>query len=108
MAPTPELAIQALRRSEAFLGCPPLNAVNELENSDGPSRTAADGPAARAGEGVFLKGNQRTGTFLLRQEPGLGQGILITGHSTMDPSSEGTWGPLPLDLFDQIEEDPIS
>jgi len=42
---------------------------------------------------------QRTGTYLLRQEDGLGEGLLITGHHSGDPSVEGTWGPLPLDLF---------
>jgi hypothetical protein len=48
---------------------------------------------------VFLKGNQRSGSYLLRQEDGLGEGLLITGHHSEDPSVEGTWGPLPLDLF---------
>lgn len=108
MAPTSELAIQALRRSESFLGWPPLSPANELENCDSASGTDPDGTAARDRQAVFLKGNQRTGTFLLRQEQGLGQGVLITGHNTLDPSTEGTWGPLPLDLFDQIEENPIS
>jgi hypothetical protein len=49
---------------------------------------------------VFLKGNQHTGRFLLRAEGGLGQGILITGHNPEDPSVEDTWGPLPLDFFE--------
>ena len=50
---------------------------------------------------VFLKGNQHSGQFLLRAEAGLGEGILISGHlnGEPDPALEGTWGPLPLDLF---------
>jgi hypothetical protein len=58
---------------------------------------------------VFLKGNQRTGTILLRQEANLGEGLLITGHRPDHPELEGTWGPLPLDLFDDTPAaDPIS
>jgi hypothetical protein len=57
---------------------------------------------------VFLKGNQRTGTFAVRRESGLGEGLLITGHHPTDTGVEGTWGPLPLDLFDPTGEDPIS
>jgi hypothetical protein len=48
---------------------------------------------------VFLKGNQHTGLALLRAESGLGEGVLISGHGADDPSSEDTWGPLPLDFF---------
>ena len=48
---------------------------------------------------MFLKGNQRNGGFRVRQEGGLGEGLLITGHNPEAPEAEDTWGPLPLDLF---------
>jgi len=86
MAPGEAEALAALRALELALGWPALAAASE--------------PAAVAlGHSVFLKGNQRTGTYLLRQEDGLGEGLLITGHHREDSSVEGTWGPLPLDLF---------
>lgn len=78
-----------------------LAALRALESAQGWSAlAAASEPAVVApGHSVFLKGNQRTGTYLLRQEDGLGEGLLITGHHIEDPSVEGTWGPLPLDFF---------
>ncbi len=86
MAPGEAEALGALRALESGLGWSALAAASE--------------PAAiAAGQSVFLKGNQRSGSYLLRQEDGLGEGLLITGHHSEDPSVEGTWGPLPLDLF---------
>jgi hypothetical protein len=78
-----------------------LAALRALESAlDWSALAVASEPACVApGHTVFLKGNQRTGTYLLRQEDGLGEGLLITGHHSEDPSVEGTWGPLPLDLF---------
>ena len=37
--------------------------------------------------------------MLVREEAGLGEGVLIRGHSASNPAAEDTWGPLPLDLF---------
>ena len=48
---------------------------------------------------VFLKGNQRNGTAMVRAESGLGLGILISGQAPSNPDAEDTWGPLPLDFF---------
>lgn len=85
MAPSGEAAWQALRRFERALDWPPLD---------------ADAPASEDLRGrVFLKGHQRNGRVLVREEAGLGEGVLITGHSDADPTAEDTWGPLPLDLF---------
>jgi hypothetical protein len=85
MAPTATAAIEALRRCEQALGWQAL---------------AADGPSGAAIEGaVFLKGNQRSGTFLIRQEDGLGVGVLISGQNSEQPELADTWGPLPLDLL---------
>ncbi len=86
MAPTATAAIEALRRCEQALGWPAL--------------AAADGFGAAAIEGaVFLKGNQRSGTFVIRQENGLGVGVLISGQNSEQPELADTWGPLPLDLL---------
>ncbi|MEX1315964.1 MAG: DUF1824 family protein [Synechococcaceae cyanobacterium] len=87
MAPTGPAALQCLRQLEAALGWPPLELDGVCEHPD----------AIR--DPVFLKGNQNTGRFLVRRETGLGEGLLITGHSPADPAAEDTWGPLPLDLF---------
>jgi len=83
MAPSAQVAIQALRSFEAAQGLSPLQADSEA---------LVEGP-------VFLKGNQRTGRFLLRAEAGLGEGLLIGGQSESQPEATGTWGPLPLDFF---------
>jgi hypothetical protein len=48
---------------------------------------------------VFLKGHQRTAKVWVRQEAGLGEGVLVSGHSESNPDVEDTWGPLPLDFF---------
>ncbi|SBO42506.1 DUF1824 family protein [Cyanobium sp. NIES-981] len=87
MAPTALQAVQTLRSLEAACGWPPLapdSSGEELESTDGP---------------VFLKANQSTGRFSLRLEDGLGEGVLITGHSRANPDAEDTWGPLPLQCF---------
>ncbi|KEF43244.1 MAG: hypothetical protein ER33_00425 [Cyanobium sp. CACIAM 14] len=90
MAPSPTAALAALRSLESALG---WSALEPAEEADG----AAD--AGTAAGPVFLKGNQRSGQFLLRREDGLGEGILITGHEADDPAAADTWGPFPLDLF---------
>ncbi|MCX5933012.1 MAG: DUF1824 family protein [Cyanobacteria bacterium] len=83
MAPSAHAAIAALRACESAQGWEPLQAESEL---------LVEGP-------VFLKGNQRTGRFLLRSETGLGEGLLVGGQSERHPEVTGTWGPLPLDFF---------
>ena len=90
MAPDQEQAVACLRSLERSQQWSPLQPQQEglAEQGDG----LGDGP-------VFLKGNQRSGSFLLRREDGLGEGLLITGHNPDNPGCEDTWGPLPLDLF---------
>jgi hypothetical protein len=87
MAPSAAAAVQALRAAEQANGWPAL----ELDPA-GEALEAIEGP-------VFLKGNQNSGRFLVRREAGLGEGLLITGHSPADPDAEDTWGPLPLAFF---------
>ena len=48
---------------------------------------------------VFLKGNQKTGNVFVRSENGLGVGILITCQYDEDAKESNTFGPLPLDFF---------
>ena len=48
---------------------------------------------------VFLKGNQKTGNVFVRSENGLGEGILITCQYDEDTRESNTFGPLPLDFF---------
>ena len=88
MAPSSARAITALRATEARLHWSALEAS-----------PAAEVPSPQGAGPVFLKGNQSTGQFSLRQEDGLGTGILITGHAPANPDAEDTWGPLPLDFF---------
>jgi hypothetical protein len=87
MAPSAAAAVAALRTAEQAQGWPAL----ELDPA-GEALEAIEGP-------VFLKGNQNTGRFQVRRESGLGEGILITGHSPVEPDAEDTWGPLPLGFF---------
>ena len=49
---------------------------------------------------VFLKGNQKTGNVFVRSENDLGEGILITCQYDEDSKECNTFGPLPLDFFD--------
>jgi hypothetical protein len=84
MAPGSEAAWEALRSFEHGLHWPPLPAPSEAESTE---------------LGVFLKAHQRKGEVWWRAEEGLGEGVLITGHSDSNPDLEDTWGPLPLDFF---------
>uniref|UniRef100_UPI00404A6DAD DUF1824 family protein n=1 Tax=Cyanobium sp. TaxID=2164130 RepID=UPI00404A6DAD len=89
MAPSGSQAVASLRSIEGRLGWEPL------------AESPVSEPAAcddQAG-GVFLKGNQNTGLYTVRQEAGLGEGILISGHNSSDPAGEDTWGPFPLSFF---------
>ncbi len=96
MAPSAAAALAALRSCEAALGWSPLREQELAIEAPDDHDTAGADPAGA----VFLKGNQHTGTYLLRPESGLGEGILISGHHE-DPALGDTWGPLPLDLFAQ-------
>ena len=91
MAPSAAAAVAALRACERALGWDPL----ELDPS-GEALASIQGP-------VFLKGNQNNGRFLVRREGGLGEGLLITGHSAVTPEAGDTWGPLPLTFFGQSD-----
>lgn len=91
MAGSASAAVDALRSCEQALAWEPL----ELDPS-GEALASIEGP-------VFLKGNQNNGRFLVRRESGLGEGMLITGHSAVDPAAEDTWGPLPLQFFQQSD-----
>jgi len=83
MAPSSDAALTALRSLEQALDWEAMR----LDNQQGEP-----GP-------VFLKANQSTGLIRIRVEHGLGEGVLISGHSH-DPNQAGTtWGPLPLDFF---------
>ena len=48
---------------------------------------------------VFLKGNQKTGNVFVRSENSLGEGILITCQYDENAQESNTFGPLPLDFF---------
>ena len=50
---------------------------------------------------VFLKANQKTGNVFIRSENGLGEGILLTCQFDEDYRESNTFGPLPLDFFNQ-------
>jgi hypothetical protein len=83
MAPSSDAALTTLRSLELALQWEAMRLDNE-EQESGP---------------VFLKANQSTGLIRIRVEHGLGEGVLISGHSH-DPEQAGTtWGPLPLDFF---------
>lgn len=99
MAPSAAAALAALRLCEGSLGWSPLQpqdlGFEPVEDHDSAGTDTAGA--------VFLKGNQRTGTYWLRPEGGIGEGILISGHHPENPAVEDTWGPLPLNLFAQMD-----
>ena len=85
MADSEEEALKALRCLEASFNWSPMQLVEHCQGQ---------GP-------VFLKANQQSGDIRIRNELGLGEGILISGqHSDQDRAIQ-TWGPLPLNLFNQ-------
>jgi hypothetical protein len=85
MAPSAAEALDTLQRWQAALGWSPLVDAE-------PVGEAIEGP-------VFLKGHQANGSFWIRAETGLGQGVLLSGQHPDRPDLADTWGPLPLDLF---------
>ena len=48
---------------------------------------------------VFLKANQKTGEVYIREENGLGEGILITCQYDDLSTDSKTYGPFPLKIF---------
>jgi len=83
MAGSEQQALTSLRALEDSQGWEALDLVQQAD---------ADGP-------VFLKANQKEGTVRVRIETGLGEGVLITGHSSDPAQFSPTWGPFPLDFF---------
>jgi len=84
MAPSFDAALTALRSLEQALHWDGMR-LETAEQEPGP---------------VFLKANQSTGLIRIRVEHGLGEGVLISGHSHNPDQAGTTWGPLPLDFFD--------
>ena len=75
-----------------------VNALRNLEKKQNwPAHRLLSRPE-QAGP-VFLKANQVSGHAHARIEYGLGEGILISGHSSDESQMTTTWGPLPLDFF---------
>ena len=83
MAPSMDQALSALRSLEKSQQWEPMELVDCPEQS---------GP-------VFLKANQKSATIRIRIEHGLGEGMLISGHSDDGTTPSTTWGPVPLDFF---------
>ena len=83
MAPSIDQALSALRSLEKSQQWEPMELVDSPEQS---------GP-------VFLKANQKSATIRIRIEHGLGEGMLISGHSDDGTTPSTTWGPVPLDFF---------
>ena len=48
---------------------------------------------------VFLKANQKTGNVYIRSENGLGEGVILTCQYEDNSKISLTYGPLPLDFF---------
>ena len=54
----------------------------------------------KANGSVFLKANQKSGKVYIRPENGLGEGILLTCQYEKESLESNTYGPFPLDFFD--------
>jgi hypothetical protein len=89
MAPSAAQALAALRALERSQAWEPMTVVASTEEQ---------GP-------VFLKANQNGGSIRIRIEQGLGEGILITGHGDDESQPSTTWGPLPLNFFNEAGAD---
>ena len=89
MAPSATQALEALRALERSQTWEPMTEVDSTEEQ---------GP-------VFLKANQNGGSIRIRIEHGLGEGILITGHGDDESQPSTTWGPLPLNFFNEAGTD---
>ena len=76
-----------------------LTSLRQLEAACGWEAMQVQDGELVPGDSVFLKANQANGTVRLRQESGLGEGVLNTGHRHNGESSGSTWGPLPPDCF---------
>ncbi len=85
MACSAEKSISALKSVENLLNWTPMKII-EVPKEAGP---------------VFLKANQNSGEVRIRIEFGLGEGILISSHHSDLDQPSTTWGPLPLNAFDQ-------
>ena len=83
MAPSMDQALSAMRSLEKSQQWKPMELVDSPERS---------GP-------VFLKANQKSATIRIQIEHGLGEGMLISGHSDDGTTPSTTWGPVPLDFF---------
>ena len=83
MAKSLDEAIKTIRLLEKKLNWNPMKII-ESPNNQGP---------------IFLKANQNNGEIHMRIEHGLGEGVLITGHSKDLNQTGATWGPLPLRIF---------
>ena len=85
MASSASEALDALRSLERDQGWDALDVV-QSPSEPGP---------------VYLKANQQGGTIRIRIEHGLGCGILITGHADDSTVPSNTWGPFPMNFFQQ-------
>ena len=83
MAPSDTRAVEALQSISAKYSSIKFSNLDSLH---------ADGS-------VFLKSNQKTGNVFVRSENGIGEGILITCQYDKDAQESNTFGPLPLDFF---------
>ncbi len=83
MAKSKEKAISVLRSIEIKYGWEQIR-IKDIPKDNGP---------------VFLKANQRSGDALIRIEHGLGEGVLMSSHYIDLEKSSSTWGPLPLEAF---------
>ena len=84
MASSTKLALGHLREIESFFNWPKM-IVASNPDKEGP---------------VFLKANQKTNNVYIRIEYGLGEGILLSCQKESEHDSTQTFGPLPLNLFE--------
>ena len=84
MAPSAEIAVNSLREIEKCLDWNEMKMIYSMPKENEP---------------VFLKGNQKSGNFFIRNEDGLGKGILLSCQYNNESLDADTLGPFPLDFF---------
>ncbi len=83
MSPSYKQAVYILKEMESRFNWPSMKVA---------SQPSGQGP-------VFLKANQKTGSFNARIEHGLGEGILLSCQYNKENRNANTLGPFPLDFF---------
>ena len=87
----------------AYSSISAISALREIEIAFAWSPMKIVSPSLKKGP-VFLKANQKTGESYLRNELGLGEGILLSCQNNNPIIDTETFGPFPLNFFKEKDQ----